>query len=120
MFVRVTVCAALVVPSSWLANDKLTGLAAAATIPLPVTLTVGLTFALSLIATVPLRLPATLGVKKTVTLQLAPAAKVLEPVGQVLVVVKSARLIEICEIFRGSFWLLVTVTLEGALLRPIG
>jgi hypothetical protein len=63
------------------------GLATAGTIPVPVRLAVGLTFALSLIVTVPLRAPETLGVKKTDTVQLAPAAKVFELLGQVLVVV---------------------------------
>lgn len=59
----------------------------AAITPVPVKETVGLLLALSLIVSVPLREPAAAGVKKTETVQLPPAAKVLGVSGQVVVVV---------------------------------
>ena len=64
-------------------NVRVAGLATAARTPLPVRLTVGLTFALSAIVRVALRVPMTEGVKKTDTLQLAPAGSVFGLIGQV-------------------------------------
>ena len=100
LLVRITVCGALDVPIAWLAKVNGVGLATAATTPFPVRLTVGLTLALSLIVSVPIRVPATAGVKKTEIVQLLPADKVLGGTGQVLVVVKSARLVEVLVIDR--------------------
>ena len=85
--VRVTVCAALVVLSCWLAKvrevaDRLTA-GAATVVPLPVRATVwGLPVALSVTEIVPGRLPTAVGVKVTLMEQLAPAAR---EAGQVLV-----------------------------------
>lgn len=86
MFVKVTVFAALVVPSAWLANVKEDGVAVAASTAVPFNATVGLLLALSLTVSVPLRDPTAVGVKKTEIVQVAPAANVLGLAGQVDVV----------------------------------
>ena len=79
VLVRVTVCAVLVVPTSWLGNVRLVGakLTAGAerVTPVPVRLTVcGLLLALSAMVMAPVRLPTAVGVKVTLMVQLAPAA----------------------------------------------
>ena len=84
LLVRVTVCAALVVLSTWAANVRLAG--ARLTVgptPVPVRVTVcGLPGALSVRVTAPLRGPGTVGVNVTLIVQVASAAT-LDP--QVLV-----------------------------------
>ena len=74
---NVTLWAALVVPTSWLANVRLAGdSAAAGAIPLPTRATVcGLPLALSVTDRVPLRVFVPVGVKLTLILQLAPVPK---------------------------------------------
>jgi hypothetical protein len=69
-----TVCAALVVPTSWPANVKLEGeRPARGPTPVPARLTVrGLFQALSVTVMVPVRLPIAVGVKVTEMLQVAP------------------------------------------------
>lgn len=87
-------------------------------IPTPLRATVGLLLALSLTVSVPDRVPNAAGVKKTEILQLAPAARVVVPMGQVVVVEKSERLVVIEFIVSAIVWLLVTVTVEAALFCP--
>ncbi len=76
VFVSVTFCAALVVPTSWLAKvrlaaDRLT----TGAVPVPVRLMVcGLPAALSVMLTEAVRVPVAVGVKVTLMVQLAPAA----------------------------------------------
>jgi hypothetical protein len=87
LFVRVTVCAALVVPTVWLAKVRLVGEKVATgpelVVPVPVRLTVcGLPLALSVIVMVAVLVPDAVGAKVTLIVQLAPA-DTLEP--QVLV-----------------------------------
>ena len=78
--------AALVVPTSWLANVRLAGdNPAAGAIPLPLRPTVcGLPLALSVTDRVPVRVPVAEGLKLTLIPQLAPA---LKPPPQLLVCV---------------------------------
>src|SRR2546425_1017390 len=73
LLVRVTACAPLLVPTSWLAKVRLVGerLTAGAlkAVPVPVKLpTLGLSLWLSLIVMLPVRLPAPVGVKVTLML----------------------------------------------------
>ena len=88
LFVRVTVCAALVVPMFCPAKVRLVGdRPAEGTVPVPLRLAVcGLPAALSVTLTVPVRVPVADGVKVTLMLQLLPAASVLP---QLLVCAKS-------------------------------
>ena len=73
---NVTLWAALVVPTSWLANVRLAGdRPAAGAIPLPLRAAVcGLPLALSAMVTEAVRVPVAEGVKVTLIEQLAPAA----------------------------------------------
>jgi hypothetical protein len=75
LLVTVTTCGGLVVPSAWPAKFKLVGTTVTGKIPVPVRLTVGLTVALSEIVRAPVRVPEAAGVKKTETVQLAPAVR---------------------------------------------
>src|SRR5262245_21022195 len=77
-FVNVTLCAALVVPTSWLPKPRLVGdRLTAGVVPVPLSGTVcGLPTALSLMLTLAVRLPAADGVKVTEIVQLAPTASV--------------------------------------------
>jgi hypothetical protein len=102
VLVSVTVCAALVVPTVWLANvneeaERLTVVVGA--VPVPVRLTVcGLPEALSVMLKVPVRVPEAVGVKVMLMVQLAPAATELpqlsvsakSPLGEILVIVRAA------------------------------
>ena len=85
LFVSVAVCGGLEVPTVWVLKVRLEGLTTAARTPVPVRLTVGLEFALSVIVRVPFRAPVASGAKTTETLQLAPAASVLGLTGHVVV-----------------------------------
>src|SRR6266852_6532832 len=85
LLLRVTACAPLLVPTSWLAKVRLVGerLTAGAleAVPVPVRLTIcGLSLALSLMVMLPVRVPAAVGVKVTLMLQLPPAATALPQV----------------------------------------
>src|SRR5215469_1114058 len=82
LLVSVTACDALVVPRACPAKLKVDGLTVTGRTPVPVRLTVGLTLALSEIVSVAARVPVTDGVKKTLIVQLAPAASVLGLSGQ--------------------------------------
>ena len=77
MLLNVRLWAALVVPTSWLANVRLAGDSpTAGAIPLPLRATVcGLPLALSVTDRVPVRVPVAVGLKFTLILQLAPAPK---------------------------------------------
>jgi len=82
VLLRVTLCAALVVPTFWLLNVRLAGerLVAAAA-PVPVRLTIcGLPAALSEILTAAVRVPAAVGVNVTLIVQLLFAATELPQV----------------------------------------
>ena len=122
LLVRVTVCAALVVPTFWLPKLRLLGLrltAGAGVTPVPLSVTdCGLSPALSLMLTLALRAPVTLGVKVTLIVQLLPAGNVLGLMGQVLVCAKSPALVPatlIVVIVRSAVPLLVSVTVCAAL-----
>src|SRR5437868_4651428 len=118
LFLSVTVCAALVVPVFWFPKLRLVGLkltpGAGALIPLPLRATVwGLPLALSVMLTLALRVPIAVGVKVTLMVQEAPAARVLELLGQVLVWAKSPLLVPLRPILlmvRAALPLLVSVT----------
>ena len=89
LFVSVTDCVPLVVPTRWPANVKLDGLtltAGAGNVPLPLKPTpCGLPTALSLTDTFALRLPADCGAKVTEIVQVAFTASVFGLSGQSLV-----------------------------------
>jgi hypothetical protein len=75
LLVRVAVLAALVVATATLPKANVAGETVACTSPVPVRETVcGLLLALSVMVRVPGLLPVALGVKVTLTVQLAPAA----------------------------------------------
>jgi len=77
---------------------------------------------LSLMETLADRPPAAVGVKMTLIVQLDPAARVLEPVGQVLVWAKSPLLVPVMLIpliVRAAVPLLVRVTVCVELLVPV-
>lgn len=77
--------------------------------------------ALSLMVTVPLRVPVAVGVKVTVSEQLAPAAKVplvLPAAMQVLLCAKSVTVLAMPEIFKVALPLLLSVTLCDTLVVP--
>ena len=85
VLVTVTTCAALVVPTVWLANVRLAGdkLTSGTPTAVPVSETAcGLEAALSVSVIAPVSVPATVGLKVTEIVQLAFAAK---PVPQVFV-----------------------------------
>ena len=89
LLVSVTVCAALVVLTCWFPKLKLVGLrstaGADAVVPEPLKATdCGLPEALSMKVRLALRLPVAVGVKVTLMVQEAPAASVLELLGQSL------------------------------------
>ena len=76
VLLRVTLCAALVVPTFWLVNVKVVAeRLAVAAVPVPVRLAVcGLPAALSEMLTDAVRVPATVGVNVTLIMQLPFAA----------------------------------------------
>jgi len=95
-FVRVTLCAGLVVPISRLPKPRLVGekvTAGPGATPVPLSATAcGLPGALSLIATEAVRVPAAVGLKVAEIVQLAPGASVLGLSGQLLSWTKSPAL----------------------------
>ncbi len=80
LFVSVTFCAPLVVPTSWLLKATLVGeRLTAGPIPVPVKVTLcGLPLALSLMLTAAVRVPVAAGVNVTLMVQL-PLAATLDP-----------------------------------------
>ena len=81
----------------------------------------GLPAALSAIDTLALREPAAVGVNVTLIVQDAPAANVLEPVGQVLVCAKSPAFVPVSPMLlmlSPALPLFVSVMLWGLLLVP--
>src|SRR5215203_3447481 len=95
-FVRVTLCAGLVVPISRLPKPRLVGekvTAGPGATPVPLSATAcGLPGALSLIVTEAVRVPAAVGLKVAEIVQLAPGASVLGLSGQLLSWTKSPAL----------------------------
>jgi hypothetical protein len=72
--------------------------------------------------TLPLRVPFAAGVKVTLIVQVAFAASVLEPVGQVFVCAKSPAFVPaivILVIVSGALPLFVSVTVCGLLVVPV-
>jgi hypothetical protein len=119
VFNSVTVCAALVVLSTWLPNERVIGerLAAAPT-PVPVSVTVcGLIVALSVMASEPVLVPVAVGVKVTLTEQV-PLAAIGEEATQVLVSAKSPEATTSVTISPAAPTL-VRVAVCGALVVPI-
>ncbi len=120
VLVSVTVCAALVVPTVWLAKvsevtERLAVVVGA--VPVPVRLTVcGLPEALSVMLKVPVRVPDAVGVNVTLMVQLAPAAT--EP-PQVSVSAKSPLAAILPVIVRAALPLLDSVTVCAALVVPV-
>jgi len=107
LFVTVTFCGALVVPTATVPKERLVGEMATAFIPVPLRLTVcGLPAALSLIASTPVRVPTTVGVKVTEIEQLRPAAR-LAP--QLLVCEKSP-VVAMLAIMSDAFPVLLSLT----------
>jgi hypothetical protein len=112
-FVRTVVFAALVDPTACVENCRVVGDKETLTIPVPDKLTVwGLVLASSATVSVPVRLPALAGVNVTLMVQLPPGAI---GVAQLLAV-KEEEPVVILLILRGTDWLLVSVTVLGALL----
>ena len=90
LFVRMTDCTTLVVPTTWLPNLKLEGLSETpGAVPVPLRAMTAEPL-LALIVIVPVRVPATVGVKVTPTVQVAAGARELE-VEQVVVLESSAK-----------------------------
>ena len=90
--VRVTVFAGLVVPTATEPKSKLVG-ESFAVVPIPLSVTFcGLPVALSVTDSVPVRFPICVGLKVTLTVQLAPAASELP---QVWVCAKSPALVPV-------------------------
>ena len=107
VFVTLTVCAALVVPITWLEKVKLDGERDTAAGVVPVNGTdCGLPPALSVMVNAPVTLLVVCGVKLMLTEQLAPAARV--PV-QVLVIISKGRLAAMLLIPSATPPVLVTV-----------
>jgi hypothetical protein len=114
-----------VVLTTWLLKVKLLGVrltAGAGVVPVPLRGTdCGLPLALSVIDILALRLPLAVGLKVTLIVQFDPAARVLDPLGQVLVWAKSPLLVPlklILLIVRAALPLLVKVTVWAALVVP--
>src|SRR5947199_78002 len=86
VFVSVTVIGALVVASGWLPKSRLVGAnPTPGAVPFPLSVMIcGLPPALSASDSVPVRAPEAVGVKVTLMVQFAPAAKVAGLVGQAL------------------------------------
>jgi hypothetical protein len=126
VLVKVTLCAALVVPTSWPLNVRLVAekptAGAAAVVPVPVSdMLCGLPAASSVTRRVAFRVPVAVGSNATLITQFAPAASVVGLTGQVLVGAKStlfAPLIAMLVIKSPALPVLVKVTLCGALAVP--
>jgi hypothetical protein len=116
MFVRVTVLAELVAPTTVelklkLFEDNVTG-----ALPLPLRFTVcGLVATLSVKVRVPVALPSAVGLNVTPTAQVAPGATAPE---QVLLAIANGPDIATPEMFRGTFWAFVRVSVCAELVAP--
>src|SRR5437879_895427 len=123
LFVRVTFCAGLVVPTRWLPKGLLVAesVAVGGVTPVPVSDTdCGLSAASSVMFTVAARGPVAAGVKLMLIVQLAPGATEPAPVGQVLPAAKakSAACVPVMVMpvrFSGAPPLLVRVTVCAGL-----
>jgi len=118
VLVRVTACAALVVPAAWLAKLTVVGKSVTAGAnPTPASrMDWGLSKALSVRVTEPLRLPTAVGANVTLRVQLASPAT-LAP--QVVATAKSPVTV-VFVMVRGAPPLFVKATVKGALLAPTG
>ena len=109
--VRVTACAALVVPTFWLLNVSEVGERLGSAVPVPERLAVwGLLLASSVTVKVPLRVPVAVGAKVTLIVQFAPAATLLP---QLFVCPKSPLLVPVMVMLvmlNAVPWELVSVT----------
>src|SRR5207302_1228857 len=120
VFVSVTVIGALVVVSSWLPKSRLVGVnTTPGPVPFPLSATIcGLPAALSASDSVPVRAPKAVGVKVTLMVQLLPAAKVAELMGQPFSPIRlAADLPDAANelIVKGAVPVFVSVTVIGAL-----
>ena len=118
VLVSVAVCAALNVPSGWLANVRLSAdslTAGPVSTALPVRLIFcGLSAALSVMLIVPVKRPGIVGVKVTLMVQLAPAARLLPQ----LLVWKKFKLATMLVMVNAALPLFVSVTGSGRLVVP--
>src|SRR5437016_3059063 len=120
VFVSVTVIGALVVASSWLPKSRLVGAnPTPGAVPFPLRENIcGLPPASSASDSVPVRAPEAVGVKVTLMVQFAPAAKVAGLVGQALApVLVAAKSLEAANelIVKAAAPVFVSVTVIGAL-----
>ena len=117
LLVRVNVLGKLVVPTACGAYQMLNvGVSAAATAPVPVRLAVcGLLLALSITVSIPVLLPSTVGVKVTLIVQCALAARLVVQV--VAEIVKSPVVVIVMPV-SAMLWLLVRVNVLGKLGVP--
>jgi hypothetical protein len=92
-------------------------------LPVPVRETLcGLPAALSVTVTLAVRVPIAVGLNVTLIVQLAPAARVLGLMGQVVLCAKSPALVPVIPILlmvSAAVPLFVSVTVFGALVVPI-
>jgi hypothetical protein len=118
-FVRVTVLAALVLPTTTVARFRVLGEMLTGVIPVPVRLAVwGLLPALSVMVKVPVSGATMVGVNVTRMVQVAPPAKVFGLTGQVPPVLVKLPLTAILLIFRGVVCTFVSVSVFAALWVP--
>src|SRR5205807_1366794 len=120
VFVSVTVIAVLVVASSWLPKPRLVGAnPTPGAVPFPLRdRKSGVQGAMSASDSVPVRAPEAVGVKVTLMVQFAPAAKVAGLVGQALApVLVAAKSLEAANelIVKAAAPVFVSVTVIGAL-----
>src|SRR5437016_4994028 len=125
VFVSVTVIAVLVVASSWLPKPRLVGAnPTPGAVPFPLSVMIcGLPPALSVSDSVPVRAPEAVGVKVTLMVQFAPAAKVAGLVGQALApVLVAAKSPEAANelIVKAAVPVFVSVTVIGVLVVASG
>src|SRR5882724_10534346 len=114
--VTVTFCCELVLPTATVPKFREVG-DTTTDCPVPFRVTIcGLFGALSVNDNVPLRAPFLVGVKVTLTAQFAPAATVAP---QVLLEIWKSPLAVILEMFSVALPTFVSVTVCGALVRPI-
>jgi hypothetical protein len=125
VLVTVIVCAAVVVPTNWLPKARLVGVtvtAAEGVLPDPLRGTFWVPVgSLSVITTVALRAPVAAGLNVTLMVHDALIARVLDPVGQLLVWVKSPGLVPpnpMLLMLRGAVPVLFTVIVFAALVVP--
>src|SRR5437867_1489177 len=125
VFVSVTVIGALVVASSWLPKSRLVGAnPTPGAVPFPLSVMIcGLPPASSASDSVPVRAPEAVGVKVTLMVQFAPAAKVAGLVGQALApVLVAAKSPEAANelVVKAAVPVVVSVTVIGVLVVASG